>query len=205
MSDVDSSPGLGSYPYISSSPSSCASIWTISPGSEPRVGARYFAASSSPFGPSRRRADPWWSVYAESRRRCGIAPRQSPNPIHVRFLRCCGPCQAASQTLGSSSPRGLCIASISVTVVGPQRRSTMSAVEGTSAVSIAVRPRPCPRARSVGRLQRSESRKLPHDANDPELPFGRPLEVNLRRCRTQRPSLLQSSPASSSPIVKSSW
>ena len=60
----------------------------------------------SAVDPSRQRADWWWSVYPKSRRRCGIAPPPSPHPIHVRFLRCCGPCQAAPSTLGGWVHRG---------------------------------------------------------------------------------------------------
>ena len=59
--------------------------------------------------------------------------------------------------------------STDLALTSPQGSPTMSAVEGTSAVIIVgrcIRHRPCPRARSVGRPQRSESRNSSHDAND---------------------------------------
>jgi hypothetical protein len=61
--------------------------------------------------------------------------------------------------------------STDLALTSPQGSPTMSAVEGTSAVIIVgrcIRHRPCPRARSVGRPQRSESRNSLHDANDPK-------------------------------------
>ena len=93
---------------------------------------RVWLTNKSEPGASRRRADRRWLVYAECRRRCGIAPRPSPNPIHVRFVRCCGPYHAAPQTLGSSWPRGA-VSLLSVDLRGRTRPNIRSRSRGPDA------------------------------------------------------------------------